>query len=147
MIRSLALAAALLQAPVTLSITTSVQREGRIVPLNDQSLLLLDQDLTVILAKAGFQAGPGRSMLQAFAACETSEPNCMRGMQAMVAHIRARTQTDARGQARISDLKPGLYWLVTTAVDYVSAPVLWNVRVELTSGANSVELTSRNAVP
>jgi hypothetical protein len=55
-------------------------------------------------------------------------------------------KADQSGNARISAVPAGTYYLHGLAV-FNAHPILWNLRVELKAGENSVTLDPRNATP
>ena len=116
-------------------------------PVAEETFALLNQDLSKVLTDAGFQAAPGKSLLRTFAGCTGPDPNCIKGIQGLVGHLVARAQSDDDGKVSFPGVAPGTYYLMAIAADYGPQPFIWNVRVELKGGRNTVALTPGNAVP
>jgi len=130
-----------------LAVTGTVQAAGKIVPMAQDHLLLLNEDPGKILTAAGFQAASGKSVLGTFAGCDTSNPDCLKGMRAILGHVAERAQTDEEGRAGFAGVAPGSYWVMVVATDYGPKPFVWSVKVELKGGQNTVLLTPKNAIP
>lgn len=131
----------------TLVVTATVQSATGAVPVAEETFALLNQDLSKVLTDAGFQAAPGKSLLRTFAGCNSPDPNCIKGIQALVGHLVARAQSDADGKVSFPGVAPGTYYLMAVAADYGPRPFIWNVRVELKGGQNTVALTPSNVAP
>ena len=131
----------------TLVVTATVQSATGAVPVAEETFALLNQDLSKVLTDAGFQAAPGKSLLRTFAGCNSPDPNCIKGIQALVGHLVARAQSDDDGKVSFPGVAPGTYYLMAVAADYGPRPFIWNVRVELKGGQNTVALTPSNVAP
>jgi hypothetical protein len=57
-----------------------------------------------------------------------------------------RVQIDAKGKAQFPPLPAGTYYLVGSAV-YDNRQMIWDLRIDIKPGANSVTLDQRNAAP
>jgi hypothetical protein len=131
----------------SLSVTASAQTAGGPVPVAEETFALLNEDLGKLLADAGFQAAPGKSLVRSFVACNNPDANCMKGIQALAGHLVARVQSDAAGKASFPGVAPGTYYVMAIAADYGPQPFVWSVKVELKGGQNTVTLTPKNATP
>ena len=130
-----------------LAVTGTVQAADKIVPMVEEHLLLLNEDPGKILSAAGFQAAPGKTLIGTFAGCDTSNANCLKGMQAILGHVAGRAQTDDEGRASFAGVAPGSYWVMVVAADYGPRTFVWSVKVDLKGGQNTVLLTPKNAIP
>ena len=130
-----------------LALTATVQTAGGTVPVREENFALLNEDLGKLLTDAGFRAAPGKSLLGTFAKCSEADASCLKGVQAVVSHLVARARSDEDGKAGFSGVAPGVYYVMAIAADYAPEPFIWNLRVELKSGQNTVALTPKNAAP
>lgn len=67
-------------------------------------------------------------------------------MGAINAKTVAETRIDANGKAAFPGVAPGSYYLMGSTFAQ-GQMLLWNVKVELRAGANSILLDQRNATP
>jgi hypothetical protein len=119
----------------TLSLTTNVT--GR-------TLLVLRKGIDAVLADAGIVPMAGRSRFKTWAhACESGAPACGMGNNALLAATAAAAKTDTGGNGRTPALPVGTYYVFGQA----SESAMWNVRVDLKPGDNTVKLDARNATP
>jgi hypothetical protein len=128
-----------------LSVTVTAPTAG--APADGVDLALLNQDLSKLLLDAGFKAAPGKSLAKSFTACNSPEPNCLKGMQAIAGHLVARAETDDNGKASFPGVPPGTYYVMMVRGDYGPQPLVWSVKVELKGGQNTVALSPGNAIP
>jgi hypothetical protein len=107
--------------------------------------VLLKDSFEKALTEAGLQAPAGMSPLKAWvAACNNRTPDCQQGLAAGATYRVADVKMDGNGKAQFSPLPPGTYYLFGSA-RYNNQLLLWNLRVDLRPGANSVSLDQRNA--
>jgi hypothetical protein len=119
----------------TLSLTASAT--GR-------TLLMLRKSIDAVLADAGIAPVAGRSRFKTWAhAWEVGAPACGVGNKALVAATAAAAKTDAGGNGRTPTLPVGTHYVFGQA----SESAMWNVRVDLKPGDNTVKLDARNATP
>ncbi len=123
-----------------------VSPSGALTPVTSRNFLLLNDNLEDVLKQAGFQAEPGRSPLRTMALCQATDPNCKKGMAGISAHGVAAAKTDLNGKATFPGVAAGTYYLVGAAASN-NQPIVWNLKVDLRAGANSVVLNSLDAAP
>ncbi|HLN99970.1 MAG TPA: hypothetical protein VK208_16045, partial [Pyrinomonadaceae bacterium] len=117
-------------------------------PLGGKTVLVLKESLESILAKAGF-AQPGSSMraLTAWArTCETGSPLCKAGIDAMRPYAVASAKLDGNGAFTFTNGRAGTFYLVLQTT-YNGMHLVWDLRVDLKPGTNSVTFDQRNATP
>jgi hypothetical protein len=79
-------------------------------------------------------------------ACMQKTPDCQTASNAINAASVAGTRTDAAGKATFAGVAPGTYYLMGsmfTGKEFL----LWDIKVELRAGANTIALDQRNATP
>jgi hypothetical protein len=124
---------------------TAPSAAGAAAPVAGRNFLLLNDDLTTVLTQGGFQAAPGNTALRTLAMCQPTDANCQKGMTAMLGHVVAATRSDAGGKAAFPGVAPGTYYLVGTTGSN-DQPILWNLKVQLKAGDNTMILDQGNAV-
>ena len=67
-------------------------------------------------------------------------------MKAVRTNVVASTKLDVYGKAVFSNARTGTYYLLVD-VPYNGSHLVWNLRVDLKPGANSVSLDQRNTTP
>jgi len=133
----------------TLSFETGlVLRSGDVKPVARGTFNLLDTSLEKILADSGFS-----SDLSAFALNSIqSRIDRLRGatvtsfdreMDAIKPHIVSSTTTDFSGKGQFPAVKPGIYYVMYLG-EVGPNTILWNVKVDLKPGQNSVTLDNNN---
>lgn len=139
----------------TLSFETGlVMKSGDVKPVARATFYLLDKDLENILTSSGFRSEGGSSILSTFALKYVSRQlEQLRGasvttfdktMESVKPHIIASTTTDFGGKGQFSSVKPGTYYLMHVG-EIGRNVVLWNLKVELKAGQNSLTLDQNNA--
>jgi hypothetical protein len=131
----------------TLLLTATAPTAGGPLPAVQEFFALLDEEAGKVLTEGGFRAAPGKSLFGTLVACSGPDANCVKAMQAIAAHTIARAQTDDEGKASFSGVAPGAYYLMAIAADYGPQPLLWNLKVELKAGQNTLVLTPKNVTP
>jgi hypothetical protein len=117
--------------------------------LAGKALLVLKESLEEVLGKAGISAQAGSSRISTWTrACERSqrEPICQQGANGFRNDIIARAGFDRNGTAAFNNV-PSLgtfYIVVDTSYTH---HLVWNVRVDLKPGTNSITLDERNTTP
>lgn len=128
-----------------LSLAVAAELAGRPQPVADSSFFVLKTSADAALGRAGIPATPGSTRLHAWSkACEVQAPPCQQGMRALIAAAAAVTKTDAGGKAKTPPLPPGTYYVF--GVTRSTPTLVWDFKVDVVPGANSVKLDARNAV-
>ncbi|HEV2690420.1 MAG TPA: hypothetical protein VGV35_17810 [Bryobacteraceae bacterium] len=114
--------------------------------LAGKALMVLKESLEEVLAKAGISAQGGSSRISTWThACERSprDPICQQAISAFGNSAVARTAFDRTGTATFNNVpSQGTFYIVAdTSYAHHS---LWNVRVDLKPGANSITLDESN---
>lgn len=79
-------------------------------------------------------------------ACDTGAPSCRVGSEQLRPYIVANATLDKDGRTTFPDARTGTYYLFgRVLLDKVN--LVWDLRVDLRPGANSVTLDQRNATP
>jgi hypothetical protein len=137
------------EAPASLSILSAFPvQPGVANPLADKTILVLRDSFENILAKAGLvQPGSSTKALTAWAqACETRNPLCQQGIEAVRQYVVASAKLDGNGAFTFDKARAGTYYLVGQTT-YNGLHLVWNLRVDLKPGANSIRLDQRNTTP
>jgi hypothetical protein len=131
-------------------------------PIADGSFYLLNDDLNNILQTSGIKPEKRLSLLNTFLMAnygaslgiERSAKVFARAMESVKPHIIATSTSDNNGRGQFSALDPGTYYLVNVSVVYLNTgtltdrkAILWNVKVQIQPGQNSMTLDEKNAVP
>jgi hypothetical protein len=134
--------------------TGLVFKSGDVKPVARATFYLLDDDLENILRSSGFQAEGGSSLLATLALKYVGrELEALRGsnvttfdkaMEAVKPHIVATTTTDFGGKGQFSPVAPGTYHLMHVG-EIGRSVVLWNLKIDLKPGQNSITLDQNNA--
>jgi hypothetical protein len=110
------------------------------------SISLLRESFDAALARTGMQGGPGTARIQAWgAACNHGGPECQQGAVAARQSSAAGAPWSPAGYAQFSSVPVGTYYVFGVA-QQGTQHLVWNVRVDLKPGKNSVRLDSSNAV-
>jgi hypothetical protein len=118
---------------------------GGFRPLAGSRFVVLKESIEKALSRGGFQPAPGVSVLKGWTvACQIKAVACAQGLNGINADSVGSIRTDVEGRAQVSALAAGTYYVFGTAQRGAQA-VIWNVRVELRPGTNSVVLDQRNA--
>jgi hypothetical protein len=118
---------------------------GAANPLAGVFFFLMKESLETALTKAGFRPPQGMSAIRSWvAACNNGQPVCGQAIQASASSAAAFIKADATGRAQLAAVPAGTYYLFVLT-RYNNQPILWNLRVDLGPGANSVTLDQRNA--
>ena len=121
---------------------------GVVNPLAGKTILVIKDSFETILAKAGWiQSGSSTRALTAWAyACENQSPLCQQGIEALRPYLVASAKLDGNGGFTFDKARAGSYYLVGQT-SYNGLHLVWNLRVDLRPGANSVILDQRNTTP
>jgi hypothetical protein len=116
-------------------------------PLGGQAYILLRDPVASVLAKSG-AAIPAKASAQeaVHAACEAQKPECKMYLVAISQDAATGLKSDATGKASLPGVPAGTYYLTASAK--IGALVMyWNLKIDLKAGANTVTLSTQNAVP
>src|SRR5262249_33727815 len=136
-------------APAGSTTLTIVSGPGVANLLANKTLVVLKDSLENVLAQAGVSAQGRSSRVSAWAhACEGSARDqiCQQGINAFRNYFVSRTSFDAKGTATFTNVpSTGTFYLVADT----SPPrrLMWNVRVDLKPGVNSIKLDESNMTP
>jgi hypothetical protein len=115
-------------------------------PAAGTTVLLLNDSVETLLKNSGFQPAAGSSLLKSFANCPRNNANCQKGTVAVYQHVVAAVKAGPNAPASFSGVKPGTYYVMAGLVNN-GKNYLWNTRVDLKAGANSVTLDANDAAP
>ena len=105
------------------------------------------EDFATVLTKAGLHPPAGTSVVASWLqACKSGSPVCRQGFNAMGAASIVTVSFDAAGKAVFPAEATGTYY-VFGSTRYGNGHLLWDVRVELKPGGQTLTLTERNAMP
>lgn len=120
---------------------------GAANPFAGHTFVLLRDNFDNVLTKAGFPVPAGVQPFKAMIlACGQRSPDCQKASAAIGAQTVTGAKLDATGRATFPGVAPGSYYLMGSALPG-GQPFMWNVRVDLGAGANSVMLGQKNATP
>ena len=117
--------------------------------LAGKSLVVLKDSLENVLASAGVNAQGASSRIAAWAkACEraSTDPLCQKGVTSLASFVVARSTLDPTGTATFMNIPSSGTFFVVVDTAY-SQHLLWNLRIDLKPGVNSVTLTENNTTP
>jgi hypothetical protein len=130
--------------------TGLVFRSGDVKPLARSTFYLLDDDLENVLRNAGFLPETGLSLLNSLGMAyygrelEKYRASYEKAMEAMKPHIVTTVTTDFNGKGHFAAVPSGNYYLIGIGQLYKQV-VVWNLKVNLNPGENSVTLDQNNA--
>jgi len=147
----------------TLSFDASVgSTSGDLKPIAGGTFYLLNDDLLNILQTSGLKPEKRLSLLDTFSMAnygsslgiERNSKVFVKAMESVKPHVVATTTSDSNGKGKFSSIVPGTYYLMNVSVVYLNtgslidrSALLWNLKVEIKSGQNSITLDQENAVP
>ena len=112
-------------------------------------LIVLKDNLESVLASAGISAPAGSSRISAWArACERSPRDavCQQGVTSLGPYIVARTGFDGNGIATFNNVPSSGTFYVVADSSYAHH-LIWNLKIDLKLGVNSVVLDEGNTTP
>jgi hypothetical protein len=116
-------------------------------PLAGFPYTLLRDSFANALTKAGIQVPPGTSAFKLLGTtCQTRTPECQKMLDVWKSDAISAARGDITGKAILPGVPPGTYYLMF-ALRYNNQPILWDLKLDLKAGANSVTLDQRNATP
>ena len=120
---------------------------GNDSPLDGAQFILAKESFETVLRKTGLQPAPGTSAIKLWTTgCESRQPICQQGFVGLMAVGVGGVKIDTKGKAQFPPLPAGTYYLVGSAV-YANRQMIWDLRIDIKPGANSVTLDQRNAAP
>jgi hypothetical protein len=117
--------------------------------LAGKALIVLKDSLENVLASAGINGQAGSSRISIWAkACERSprEAICQQGVSSIGNYVVARAGFDANGTAIFNNVPSSGTFYVVADTSY-TRHLIWNLKVNLAPGANSITLDERNMTP
>jgi hypothetical protein len=134
--------------------TGVVFKSGDVKPVARATFYLLDESLEKLLMDVNFQIYGGTDVMSGFALKYVSrELEILRGSKSTIfddtmlklkPHILTSTTTDFNGKGQFTDLAEGVYYIMHVS-EIGRSVILWNLRVEVKPGQNSVTLDQNNA--
>ena len=140
-------AGAVVPGNAVLAVTSGMAaaQAGGANPLAGRAFVLLKDSFDNVLAKGGFPVPTGIAPYKAMLmACAQRSPDCQRASNAINAATAAGVRADATGRATLPGVAPGTYYLMGSA-STDGQILLWDVKVELRGGANTIALNQGNA--
>ena len=125
---------------------------GAVNTLAGKPLVLFRESFGEFLKRKGmFQGPPGAPAklppLGVWAySCQTGSPACKQALYEMRPLSAGEAKTDADGRGVLPRVPPGTYYLFSLA-PHNGRLLVWDLRVDLKPGANSVTLDQRNTAP
>ena len=136
-------------------------KSGNVQPIAGSTFYLLDRDLNQILQTSGIKPEKKLSLLNTFSMAhygstigvERSVKLFSSAMESIKPQIVATTTSSSDGKGEFVSIVPGVYYLMNVSVVNLNAEnltdrrsVLWNVKVQIQPGPNSIQLNESNAV-
>jgi hypothetical protein len=121
-------------------------------PVAGMPVWLLNDSFGSLLRRTGLLDGPPGAKtkvtpLRAWAtSCFTSSPICGGMLSEVQGHIVGASKMDATGRATFQAVPPGSYYVLALSALNQEA-LIWDLRVDLKSGANSVIIDPHNITP
>jgi len=117
--------------------------------LANKVLAILKDSLDTILNLAGVMPQGGSSRIVTWGkACEraSTDATCQKGLSAFQSFMVARTTLDTNGSATFTNIPSSGTFFVVVDTSY-SNHYMWNLRIDLKPGTNSITLTESNTIP
>jgi hypothetical protein len=106
-------------------------------------VIVLKDSFDSILARSGWSAPALTTWARV---CETNGAECQRGIAAIGPYYVSRALLDNSGSYTFPNARAGTFYLVAQT-KYNGTHLVWNVRIDLKPGANSITLDQRNTTP
>ena len=114
-------------------------------PLGGYPYVLLRDNFGNALAKGGIQVPTGTPPAKFYAiSCQNRSPDCPKIAQVWKSDAVSAARGDATGKATLPGVAPGTYFLMIT-IRYNNQPCIWDLKVDLKPGVNSITLDQQNA--
>lgn len=134
-------------AVLSIASTMPAAQAGAPNPLAGHTMVLLREPLEAVLAKGGFQVPAGVPTFKAVLnACGAHSPDCQKAVAAINAGTATGIKLDPTGKATMQAVAPGTYYVMGSG-GLNGHILLWDVKVELKAGTNSISLDPQNATP
>ena len=132
----------------TLTITSDFPAQPGVPnPLAGYPYILYRDSFSNTLAKLGVQSPPGVAPLKVYGvACQNRSPDCQKIAQGLKAQAISAARGDATGKAVLPGVPPGTYYMLIP-IRYNNQMVVWDLKIDMKAGANSITLDPKNAVP
>ena len=123
-------------------------QSGATNPLAGKTILVSKESFENVLTKAGWvQPGSPVKAVAVWAhACETQNPLCQQGIEALRPYLVASAKLDSNGGFTFDKARAGTYYLIGQMA-FNQRHLVWDLRVDLKPGANSVTLDQGNTIP
>jgi hypothetical protein len=125
---------------------------GTVNPLAGKTYVLFKESFEGFLRRRGmFQGPPGSTVkvspLAAWVySCQTQSPVCQQALYEARPNSVSEAKADLNGKASLAGVPAGTYYLFAIT-PYNKKVLVWDLRVDLKPGGNSVTLDQRNAAP
>jgi hypothetical protein len=121
------------------------QKAGQPNPVGNHGFYLLKDPVDTALTKGGFQPPTSLSPINGMnLVCTKQTPDCQKAVAAIIADSATAVKSGPDGKAVFPAVLPGVYYVFGMG-QHQGKPLLWNVRVQIKAGDNSVTLDDRNA--
>ena len=121
------------------------QEAGKPNPVGNHGFYLLKDPVDTALIKGGFQPPAGMSPISGMNfVCTRQTPDCQKAVAAIIADSATAVKSSPDGKAVFPAVLPGFYYVFGMG-QHQGKPLVWNVRVQIKAGDNSVTLDDRNA--
>jgi hypothetical protein len=121
------------------------QEAGKPNPVGNHGFYLLKDPVDTALTKGGFQPPAGLSPVNGMhLVCTKQTPDCQKAVAAIILNSATAVKSGPEGKAVFPAVLPGVYYVFGMG-QHQGKPLLWNVRVQIKAGDNSVTLDDRNA--
>ena len=118
---------------------------GKPNPVGNHGFYLLKDPVDTALAKGGFHPPAGMSPLNGMnLVCTKQAADCQKAVAAIIADSATAVKSAPDGKAVFPAVPPGVYYIFGMGQQQ-GKPLLWNVRVQIKAGENSITLDDRNS--
>lgn len=115
-------------------------------PIAKRGIVLLRESFDTILRRAGDSISGWAFICRMASQSPDMAAACQRGVNMVVPHQSGIVLVDANGKASFATVPSGTYYVFTHGV-YNGRHMIWNTRITLKPGANSIVLDAANALP
>src|SRR5215475_2685185 len=123
------------------------QEAGKPNPAGNHGFYLLKDPVDTALAKGGFRPPADMSPINGMnAVCTKQTPDCQKAVAAIIQDSATAVKSDSDGKAVFPAVLPGVYYVFGMG-QHRGKPVLWNVRVQIKAGDNTLTLDEHNSSP